>query len=70
MIFGQLIEYNRRSLFLKKSFSKYTVETSRKPLFKKSKFDILLDPQSEVSYNLFILQVQVKDYQNMLKLRC
>ena len=70
MIFGQLIEYNRRSLFLKKSFSKYAVEKSRKPLFKKSKCDILLDPQSEVSYNLFIYQVQVKDYQNMLKLRC
>ena len=52
---GQLIEYNMRNLFLEKSCTKCTVETSPRPFFKKSKLSICLDQHSEVSYSFFLL---------------
>ena len=51
--FGPLIKYNMRNIFLEKS------ETSPRPFFKKLKFGISLDKQSQVSYSLFLLYVQV-----------
>ena len=38
------------------------------PFLKKSNLSISQDQQSEVSYSLFFLYVQVEDYQNKLKL--
>ena len=37
--------------------------------FKNSEFYIFMDKQFEFSYSLLLLYVQVKDYQNILKLR-
>ena len=37
------------------------------PFFKKSKLSISLNQESEVSYSLLFLHVQVEDYQNILK---
>ena len=44
--FGHLIEYNMRYIFLQKSYTKCCGEAS--PFYKKSKFSIFLDQQSEM----------------------
>ena len=49
MKFGQLLEYNMRTIFLEKSFSKYGRGTIPRPFSKKSKLRISLDQSSEVS---------------------
>ena len=71
---GQLIECNTKNIFLKKSYTKCSGETSPKPFSKNSKLSISLDQQSEifvvVCLLFFLLYVQVKDYQHILKLRC
>ena len=66
MKFGQLIEYNMKNIFLEKSYIKYDEKTSPRPFPKKIK--IKLDTQLKDLYNLFLLYVQVEDYQNKLKL--
>ena len=43
MIFGQLIEYNMRNTFIKKSYTKCLEETIPRPFSKKSKFSMSLD---------------------------
>ena len=43
MKFGQLIEYNKRNIFVEKSYTKCAGETIPRPLSKKSKFSISLD---------------------------
>ena len=43
MKFGQLIEYNMRNIFVKKSYTKCAGETIPTPLSKKSKLSISLD---------------------------
>ena len=43
MIFGQLIEYNIRNIFLEKSYTKCGGETIAKPFSKKSKLNVSLD---------------------------
>ena len=43
MKFGQLIEYNMRTIFLEKSFSKCGGEAILRPFSKKPKFSIFLD---------------------------
>ena len=43
MKFGQLIEYNMRNIFVKKSYTKCAGETIPRPLTKKSKLSISLD---------------------------
>ena len=58
-----------RFIFLKKPCPKCGGGTNSRLFFKKSKLTISLDQQSEVSYSLFSLYVQVEDYQNILKLR-
>ena len=59
-----------RNIFLEKSCTNGGAEISPRPFFKKSKLSVSLDQQSEVSYRLFILYLQVEDYQNILKLWC
>ena len=58
MIFGQLIEYKMRNIFLEKSYTKCVDETSSKPFYKKTKLNISLNKQSE---SLFLLYVQTKE---------
>ena len=67
---GQLIGYNMKNIILVKFYTKFGVKTSPSSFFKKSKLSRSLDEQSEVSYNLFIMNIQVEDYQLILKLRC
>ena len=43
MKFGQLIEYNTRSIFVEKSCTKYAGENIPRPLSKKSKLSESLD---------------------------
>ena len=74
MKFGQLIEYNMKSIFLEKSFTKGAGETIPKFFSKKSKLTIPSDQYFEVSYSLFLLFIllyslcQVEDFRNILKL--
>ena len=42
--------------------------TSRRSFYKKSQLSISLDQQPEILGGLFLLYVQVEDYQNILKL--
>ena len=60
MKFGQLIEYNMRSIFLEKSYTKSGAESIPKPFSKKSKLNTQF---------VFIV-CQVEDYENILKLSC
>ena len=43
MKFGQLREYNMRSIFVEKSYTKYVGETIPRPFSKKSKLSISPD---------------------------
>ena len=43
MKFGQLIEYDLRSIFVEKSYTEYAAEFSPRPLSKKSILSISLD---------------------------
>ena len=54
----------------KKSCTKCGGETSLKFIFKRSKLSISLYQQSEFSYSLFLLYVQIEEYQDTLKRRC
>ena len=67
---SQLIESNMRHVFLEKSCTKYCGEISPRLFFKRSKLNISLDQQPEVSYSLFLFYAQVQKHQNILKLRC
>ena len=55
MKFGQLIEYNMRSISVEKSYTKCYRETIPRPLSKKSKLIISLDQQCIVLNNLLLL---------------
>ena len=48
MKFSQLMEYNMRNIFLKKSYTQCGAETISRPFFKKSKLGISLSRQSEM----------------------
>ena len=67
--FGQLLEFNIINIFLEKSCTKCVGETIPRSFFKELKLSISLDQQSEVSYSLFLLYVEVEDYKNIFKLR-
>ena len=67
---GQLIGYNMKNIILVKLYTKCGVKTSPSSFFKKSKLSRSLNEQSEVPYSLFIMNIQVEDYQLILKLRC
>ena len=67
MKYGQFIENNMRNNFIEKSFLKYGGKASPRPFYKKSKFNISLDQQSEMLYSLFLLCSLVEVYQNIFK---
>ena len=48
MKFGQLIECNKINIFLEKPYTKCGGEAIPRPSYKKSKFSISLDQQSEM----------------------
>ena len=60
MKFGQLINYDFRSIFLEKLLIKCGGETSPRPFSEKLKLNISLDQQSKVLCNLFLLYVKLR----------
>ena len=56
-------------IFFVKDYTQYVMEKLVSDT-KISSLNISLNQQSETSYNLFLLHVQVKNYRNMLKLTC
>ena len=60
MKFGHLIEYNMRSIFLEKSFTKCGGETSLRYFSEKLKLSISLDQQSKVLYSLLLLYSKLR----------
>ena len=70
MKFGQITKYNMRNIFLEKSYTNYGEEASPRLFDKKSKLSKSLDQQSEMLDHFLLLYIQVKIYQNLLKLRC
>ena len=67
MRFVLLIEHNMRNIFLEKSYTICSKETSQRPFYKKSKLSMSLDLLSEMLHCLFLLFVQVEVYQKILK---
>ena len=67
MKFGQLLEYNMTNILLEKSYTKCGGETSPRPFSKNSKLIIPLDQKSYVLYSLFLLYIQVENYQNIFE---
>ena len=65
---GQLIEYNTRNNCLKNHAKNVVEILVSDSFFKKWKLSVSLDQQSEFSYSVFLLYVQVEDYQSKLKL--
>ena len=70
MKFGHIIEYNMRNIFLEKSYTKCGGKTNSRAISKKSKLDLSLNQHYEHLCSLILLYVKVKDYQNILKLKC
>ena len=60
MKFGQLIEYNMRNIFVKKSYTKCGREIIPRSFSKKSKLSISLDQWSKVLYSLFLLHANLR----------
>ena len=60
MKFGQLLEYNMRNIFVKKSYTKCAGETVSRPLSKTSKLSISLDQHCEVLSSLFLLYTNLR----------
>ena len=74
MKYGQLIEYSMRKFPLEELYSKRGGGTSPRPFSKRPKLSFLWINSMKIyalffTY-LFLLYVQVKDYQNIFKLRC
>ena len=60
MKFSQLIDYNVKNIFLKKSCTQCGGETSRRPFCEKLKLSIFLDQWSKILLNLFSLHAAMK----------
>ena len=60
MKFGQLIEYNMKNIFPKKSYINCGGETIPRPFSKKSKLIRSLHQLSKVLYSLFLLYAKLK----------
>ena len=63
MKFDQLREYNKRNIFLEKSYTKRGGGTISRPFFKKSKFRISLNKWSKVLYSLFLSYAKLRAIQ-------
>ena len=73
MKFSQVIEYNKRNIFLENSYTKFSGETILRSFSKNPKLSISLDQQSKVLYRLFLLYTKLRNIeisQNILKLSC
>ena len=69
MKFGQIWEYNMKNIFLEKPYTKCGGETSPRPFSEKLKLSLYF--YSFWNFIQFVLlQLQVDDYHNVLKLSC
>ena len=59
----QLREYNKRNIFLEKSYTKCGGETISRPFFKNSMFRISLNKWSKVLYSLFLFYAKLRAIQ-------
>ena len=66
----QLIEYNMGNIFIEKSYTRCGGETSPRPFYKKSNFNISPDQQSEILTSSFLFMSIFEVYQNILIPRC
>ena len=57
---GQLIDYNKKKIFLEKSYPKCGGNTSPKPFSKKSKLSLSLDLKFYTVHSLFILYTKLR----------
>ena len=55
MNFGHLIEYNKKNIFVEKSYTKCDGEAILRYFLKKLKLSISVDQSSNVLYSLFLL---------------
>ena len=62
MKFGQLIECNMTNIFLKRSYTKCSGETSPRPFSEKFIQNISLDQQPKVLHSFFFIVFQVEGY--------
>ena len=60
MKLDQLLEFNMRNNFQKKSFTKCGGETIPRPFSKKSKLSISLNQYPKVFYSLFLFNAKLK----------
>ena len=60
MKFDQLIEWNLRNIFLKKSYTECGGETIPRPFFEKSKLSISVDQYSKALHILILLFVKLR----------
>ena len=60
MKFGQLIEYNKKNIFLVKPFTKCGGETTPRLFSKKSKLNLSLNQLPKVLYRLFLLYAKLR----------
>ena len=60
MKYGQLIKYNMRNIFLKKSYIKCGGETIPRLFSRKTKLSISMDQLSKVLYSLFFLYAKLR----------
>ena len=60
MKYGQLIEYNMRSIFIEKSNTKCAREIIPRPLSKTSKLKISLDQYCKIFNSLFLFYVNLR----------
>ena len=60
MKFGQVVEYNMRTIFVEKSYTKCAVETIPQPLSKKLKLSISLDQYCKILNSLFLLYANLR----------
>ena len=62
MKFGQLIEFNKRNIFLEKLYRKCGGETIPRPFSKKSKLSIYLDQFAKKIIQFILIVCPVEDY--------
>ena len=60
MKFGQFVEYNLKSIFLEKSYTKCVGEAIPRPFSEKSKLSISLNQYSKVLYILLLLFAKLR----------
>ena len=60
MKFCQLIEYNKRNIFLEKPYTKCDGETSPRLFSEKFELNISLTQYSKVLYSLFLLYAKLR----------